>query len=150
LKQTLSNRGLREPRGARRLEAAALRALTALSMVWFGTPCMAADSMSGLGSAFKPQGLPAVPVAASGDRTAGGVAGLRVLVVSASRSVASIDGQVVRKGDVVNGMRVTRIDRQGVVLTGEGGATEQLTIAPSVVKRNTVVAAPSPSARAHP
>jgi hypothetical protein len=134
----------------RAVDAAALRTLTALSLAWLATPCIAADSMNGLGSAFRPQSLPIVPVAASaGERTAGAAAGLRVLVLSRSRSVASIDGQVVHVGDTVNGMRVTRIDQQGVVLTGEGGATEQLTIAPSVVKRKTV-ATPSPSARVPP
>ena len=61
--------------------------------------------------------------------------GLRVVVSSRGRSVASIDGQIVHVGDTVNGMRVTRINPQGVVLTGEDGVEERLAIHPSVVKR---------------
>ena len=149
MKQTLSIGSRPELRGPIRRDVAAPWALTALVIVCLGAPCMAADSMSGLGSTFKPQGLPETPVAASGDRTAGGPAGLRVVVVSASRSVASIDGQVVRTGDLVNGKRVTRIDSHGVVLTEESGSTERLTITPAVVRRKTAVAASSPSAGAH-
>jgi hypothetical protein len=148
LPESRSIQPLREPRRARAVDAAALWTLAALSPAWLATPCIAADSMSGLGSAFRPQSLPTVPLAASAGERTGGAAGLRVLVLSPSRSLASIDGQVVHVGDTVNGMRVTRIDQQGVVLTGEGGATEQLTIAPSVVKRK-AVATPT-SARVPP
>ena len=49
--------------------------------------------------------------------------------------MASIDGQIVHVGDTVNGMRVTQINSQGVVLVGEGGVQERLLINPSVVKR---------------
>jgi len=54
--------------------------------------------------------------------------------------VASIDGQIVHVGDIVNGMRVTRIDQHGVLLIGEG-VQEQLMVNPSVVKRMRPVAA---------
>jgi hypothetical protein len=97
--------------------------------------------MTGLGPAFQPQRAAPVPAAASTDRPANALPGLRVVVISASRSVASIDGQVVHKGDVVNGMKVTRIDQQGVELSGEDGTKEKLTISPAVVKRKTAAAA---------
>jgi hypothetical protein len=62
--------------------------------------------------------------------------GLRVVVLNGSTAHASIDGRVVHVGDTINGMRVTRITEQGVVLAGEGGVEERLSIQPpSVVKR---------------
>jgi|SRR5437867_1616185 len=129
--------------GANRRAAAAWRAgLAALSIAGLGTACMAADSMSGLGSAFRPQGAADAPGQGSGARTEANQSGLRVVVSSASRSVASIDGQIVRVGDIVNGMRVTRINAQGVVLMGEGGVTEQLMVNPSAVKRQPPVNVP--------
>ena len=135
--------GRRRQRSAGRRAAAGLRAgLAALSIAGLGTASLAADSMSGLGSAFRPQGGANAPVAGNGERTDVNQAGLRVVVSSASRSVASIDGQIVRVGDIVNGMRVTRINAQGVVLMGEGGVTEQLMVNPSAVKRQPPVNVP--------
>jgi hypothetical protein len=106
-------------------------ALAALWIAALSTACLAAEPISGLESAFRPQGDGA-PLDANGDRSDG--RGLRVVVSSASRSVATIDGKVVHVGDTVNGMRVARITPQGVVLTGEGGVTERLVVSPSVVK----------------
>lgn len=100
--------------------------------------------MSSLGSAFRPQGLadaPAAPAAGKGENAGSNLPGLRVVVSSASRSVATIDGQIVHVGDVVNGMRVTQINPNGVVLVGEGGVSE-LTINPAVVKRKLPAKAP--------
>lgn len=115
---------------------AGLRAgLAALSIAAVGTACLAADPVGGLGSAFRPQGLTDAPIDGNGERTEANQAGLRVVVASASRSVASIDGKLVHVGDMVNGMRVTRIDQHGVVLMGEGGITERLTVIPPTVKR---------------
>src|SRR4029453_18546501 len=99
------------------------------------TPCLAAESMSGLGAAFRPLAGAAAPLGGSGDRSNPNVPGLRVIASGGSGSVASIDGRTVHVGDIVNDMRVTQINLQGVVLTGEGGAEERLTINPSVVKR---------------
>ena len=121
---------------------AGLRAgLAALSIASLGTACLAADSMSGLGSAFRPQGAADAPGQGSGARTEANQSGLRVVVSSASRSVASIDGQIVRVGDIVNGMRVTRINPEGVVLTGEGGVEERLMVNPSAVEHTRPVKA---------
>lgn len=115
---------------------AGLRAgLVALSIAGAGATCLAVDSAGGLGSAFQPQGWADAPSDGNGARTEANRAGLRVVVASASRSVASIDGKIVHVGDMVNGMRVTRIDQHGVVLTGEGGVTERLTVIPPTVKR---------------
>jgi hypothetical protein len=126
----------REKRSAGRHPVSGLRAgLAALSIAGAGAACLAADSAGGLGSAFRPQGWADAPIDGNGERTEANLAGLRVVVASASRSVASIDGKVVRVGDTVNGMRVTLIDQHGVVLTGEGGATERLTVIPPAVKR---------------
>ena len=120
---------------------AGLRAgLAALSIASLDTACLAADSMSGLGSAFRPQ-AEAARVEGSGERTDASLPGLRVVVASPSRSVASIDGQIVRVGDIVNGMRVTRINPEGVVLTGEGGVEERLMVNPSAVKHTRPVKA---------
>jgi len=135
--------GRRGQHSAGRRAAAGLRAwLTALSIAGLGTACLAAESIGGLDSAFRPQGGVAAPVEANGERTDANLVGVRVMASSASHSVASIDGQIVRVGDVVHGMRVTQIDRQGVVLTREGGVTERLMVNPSVVKRMRPVAAP--------
>jgi hypothetical protein len=126
----------REKRSAGRHPVSGLRAgLAALSIAGAGAACLAADSAGGLSSAFRPQGWADAPIEGNGEHTEANLAGLRVVVVSASRSVASIDGKVVRVGDTVNGMRVTLIDQHGVVLTGEGGATERLTVIPPAVKR---------------
>jgi len=101
------------------------------------SPCVAADSMSSLASAFRPQGVvDRPPEGARAQRPDASPTGLRVLVSRSSHPVASIDGQIVHVGDTVHGMRVTRIDAQGVVLQGEDGASESLGVTPSVVKRS--------------
>jgi len=71
----------------------------------------------------------------SGEQSKSNAPGLRVIVSGTSGSVASIDGRTVHVGDIVNDMRVTQINPQGVVLTGEGGAEERLMINPSVTKQ---------------
>lgn len=115
---------------------AGLRAgLVAMSIAGAGATCLAADSTGGLGSAFQPQGWVDAPSEGNGARTEANQAGLRVVVASTSRSVASIDGKIVHVGDMVNGMRVARIDQHGVLLTGEGGITDRLTVIPPAVKR---------------
>jgi hypothetical protein len=133
-------------RGQRRMgrrATAGLRAgLAALSLASLGMACPAAESMSGLGAAFRPQGGGDAQAQGSGARTEANQSGLRVVVSGTSRAVASIDGQIVHVGDIVNGMRVTRINAQGVVLTGEGGETEQLMVNPSAVKRKPAAGAP--------
>jgi hypothetical protein len=132
--------GPRKRRDARRRVVIGLRAgLAAFSIAGFGTACLAAESISGLGSAFRPQ-AGADMSSQGGGRSDGNQSGLRVVVSSSGRSVASIDGQIVRVGDVVNGMRVTRIEPHGVLLIGEG-VQEQLMVNPSVVKRMRPVAA---------
>ena len=126
----------RGQRSAGRHAVTGLRAgLAALSIAGVGAACLAADSVGGLGSAFRPQGWADAPIDGNGERTDANLAGLRVVVASASRSVASIDGKIVHVGDMVNGMRITRIDQHGVVLTGDGGITDRLTVIPSGVKR---------------
>jgi len=135
--------GRRGQRGAGRRAAASLRAwLAAFSIAGLGTACLAAESIGGLDAAFRPQGGAAAPAEVNGEHTDATLVGVRVMVSSTSHSVASIDGRIVRVGDVVHGMRVTQIDRQGVVLTREGGVTERLmVVSPSVVKRMRPVAA---------
>lgn len=96
--------------------------------------CLAADGMSGLGAAFKPQIVADAPAATAATRPAGPSAGVQVLVTSATRSVAAIDNQIVRVGDLIHGMRVARIDHNGVLLTGEAGAREMLAVNPGVMK----------------
>jgi len=128
--------GRRERRSAGRHVVTGLRAgLAALSIAGACSACLAADSVGGLDSAFRPQGSTDASSDGTTERVEANLSGLRVVVASASRSVASIDGKLVHVGDMVNGMRVTRIDQHGVVLTGEGGATERLTITPPAVKR---------------
>jgi len=125
----------REKRDPGRSAAAVSRAAFAgLVIGGLATTCAAADSMSGLGAAFRPQGKVAAPAAGSGGRSDANLPGLRVIVTRPSRPVASIDGQIVHVGDIVNGMRVAQINAQGVVLVGEGGAEERMVINP-VVKR---------------
>jgi len=104
-------------------------------------PCLAAESVSGLGAAFRPQAIAAARVVGSGEQSNLNAPGLRVIVSGASGAVASIDGRTVHVGDIVNDMRVTQINLQGVVLTGEDGTEERLTINPSVVKRMRLVKA---------
>jgi len=98
-------------------------------------PCLAAELVTGLGAAFRPQAVAAARVVGSGEQSNLNAPGLRVIVSGASGAVASIDGRTVHVGDIVNDMRVTQINSQGVVLMGEDGTEERLTINPSVVKR---------------
>lgn len=98
----------------------------------------AADGMSGLGASFRPQ--PGVDGRTEG-RTDGGAArgdaapGLRIVLLRAGQqAAASIDGRMVHVGDSVNGLRVTRIDAQGVTLAGEDGVSERLLVNPAVLK----------------
>ena len=110
----------------------------------------AAQSLNGVGAAFKPQALPpppapvataATPAAAASAAAASvthdpaSTSGLRVLVTGGSRQLATIDGKLVRVGDTVNGMRVLQIGPKGVVLKGEAGAREQLSPSPAAQKR---------------
>ena len=123
--------------GVRRRAGGGLRAaLAAFAIGGLGSACPAAEPISNLGAAFRPQGAADVPVAGNAERAGAEPAGLRVVVSSKSRSLASIDGRIVHVGDTVGAMRVTRISQQGVVLMGEGGVTERLMINPAVVKRN--------------
>ena len=70
--------------------------------------------------------------------------------------MAVIDNQIVHVGDLVHGMRVARIDQNGVLLTGEAGAREMLAVNPGVQKSKrwaqsgtaVVPAVPSPAASA--
>jgi len=133
--------GRRERQRARCATASGLHAIVALSIAGLGTTCLAAESMSGLGSSFRPQAGSDAPSASGSERSGADLPGLRVIVSSTSRSVASIDGHVVHVGDTVNCMRVTQINQQGVVLVGEGGVQERLLINPSVVKRTSSVKA---------
>lgn len=141
------------PLSARRRREALLAWLLAACPWGVG---IAAEPMSGLSAAFRPQALPppAPAPAAPGSPAAAGTpaaandegaapSGLRVLVTSPQRALASIDGRIVRVGDRINGMRVTRIDRQGVVLTKDDGGREQISITPSTVQRQNA-AKPSP------
>jgi len=113
---------------------AAVVAFACTALAW---QCMAADSMGNLASAFRPQGfVDRAPEGVRAERPDASGAGLRVVVSRASRPVASIDGQIVHVGDTVHGMRVTQINAQGVVLQGQDGANESLTVTPSVVKRS--------------
>src|SRR5438045_306373 len=140
MEQTKATGRRPQQRGTRRRAGDGLRAgFAALSIAGLCTACLAADSISSLGSAFRPQAGAFAAVQGSSERSDANLSGLRVVVSSPTRSVASIDGQIVRVGDVVDGMRVTRIDPQGVVLTGEDGVQERLAIHPSVVKRMTPV-----------
>ena len=117
-------------------------ALAAACLAGGGNASWAAEPVSSLGAAFRPQAPPPPPPVESGATRASAAepagaspSGLRVLVTSATRSLASIDGRIVRVGDVVNGMRVAQIHAQGVVLVKEDGVREQLSITPAAVKR---------------
>src|SRR5947209_5452466 len=94
--------------------------LVALGLACLTLPGVAADSLNGLGAAFRPQASAAAPAAVGGgDRSNSNVQGLRVIVSGTAGSVASIDGQTVHVGDIVNDMRVTQINLRGVVLKAE-------------------------------
>jgi len=109
-------------------------ALAALGLAASALPCRAAESFTGLGTAFRPA---AGSGAAPNDTAVRGnaPAGLRVVVSGNTRALASIDGRIVHVGDSVNGMRVARITEQEVVLKGEGGQEQRLPINPAAVKR---------------
>ncbi|MDZ5457028.1 hypothetical protein [Azohydromonas lata] len=125
----------RRPRRAR-LAALALAAAAAAVAI---PAALAADSMSGLGASFRPAaGADARPDAGAARGDA--LPGLRVVLLRGGRQAAAIDGRMVHVGDSVNGLRVTRIDAQGVTLSGEDGASERLLVNPSVLK-NTRAAA---------
>ena len=111
--------------------------------------CQATDAGS-LGRAFRPQEAPppppaaraaSAPVAVGTARSEGASSGLRVVVLAPNRSLAFIDGKIVRRGDLVNGMRVADISERGVVLVGEDGAREHLRLTPAAVKREHPAAA---------
>ena len=94
----------------------------------------AADAMSGLGASFRPP--PGSEGRTDGATARGDVApGLRIVLLRAGQpAAASIDGRMVHVGDSVNGLRVTRIDAQGVTLAGEDGVSERLLVNPAVLK----------------
>ena len=104
--------------------------------------CAAQESTGSMGSVFRPQGMVDAPAAGKNEQAGANLSGLRVIVIGKSHAVASVDGQIVHVGDTVNGMRVMKIDPNGVVLAGEGGASERLTVYPSVIKRNVTNTAP--------
>jgi hypothetical protein len=133
LKLTDWRRRQRDPR--RHAAAGWCPGLAVLWLAGMAPPCLAAESMSGLGAAFRPQAVAAARVVGSGQQSNSNAPGLRVIVSGASGAVASIDGRTVHVGDIVNDMRVTQINLQGVVLTSEDGTEERLTISPSAVKR---------------
>lgn len=95
----------------------------------------AAVGQGALDGAFRPRAAPAParpPVTEAGD--VDNARGLRVVVTGRRRSVASIDGRLVHVGDEVNGMRVVRIDAQGVMLAGDE-RSERVTLSPAAAKR---------------
>jgi hypothetical protein len=96
----------------------------------------AAQSLGGLDAPFRPRAAPPAQRSATAAGDEGDYApGLRVVVSGRQRPVASIDGRLVHVGDEVNGMRVVRIDANGVLLAGDEGVSERLTMAPAVQKR---------------
>jgi len=95
----------------------------------------AAQGLGGLDAPFRPRAAPP-PLRPAASESEGEFApGLRVMVTGRQRAVASIDGRLVHVGDEVNGMRVVRIDAQGVVLDSDEGARERLTLTPAAQKR---------------
>ena len=128
------------PRRAAWRVAAAWRAgLATLAIAGLVPACQAADTLSGLGSAFRPQGGANATAEGNGEPTDPNQSGLRVVVSRPSRSVALIDSKIVQVGDLVNNKRVARINPQEVVLMGEDGVSERLLVSPSVVKRKPAV-----------
>jgi len=116
----------------------------ALGLSIAGSACRAADSAAGLGPMFRPQAAPAGPTSPGADAPGENPGGLRVVVASRNRTLATIDGKIVHVGDEINGMRVARIDRHGVLLVGEGGTREELSFSPQVVvKRSQGAGAPA-------
>ena len=113
-------------------------AALALAMAgWALAASAAAQSLGGLDAPFRPRGAPPAqrPSAAGAADEGDYAAGLRVMVTGRQRPVASIDGRLVHVGDEVNGMRVVRIDARGVLLAGDEGVSERLTLAPAAQKR---------------
>ena len=131
----LTDRRHRQRDSRRHAAAGWCSGLAALWLAGMAPPCLAAESVTGLGAAFRPQAVAAARVVGSGEQSNSNAPGLRVIVSGSSGAVASIDGRTVHVGDIVNDMRVTQINLQGVVLTGEDGTEERLTINPSAVKR---------------
>jgi hypothetical protein len=95
----------------------------------------AAQSAGGLDAPFRPRVAPPQRSAAAGPDEEDRAPGLRVMVTGRQHPVASIDGRLVHVGDEVNGMRVVRIDARGVLLEGDDGVSERLTLAPAAQKR---------------
>lgn len=69
-------------------------------------------------------------------------AGVRVIVLGATRKFAIIDGQLIRVGQTYHGVKLVRIRPEGVVLHKDGGE-ELLNMSPAVTKK---VHVPRPSA----
>jgi hypothetical protein len=113
-----------------------------LLAAWMATPAGAADT-SGLGAAFRPQELAPVAQPAASAVPSGSChnkrQGVSVVVIRPEMASAVVDGRLVRVGDSVRGLRVTRIDAAGVVLAGQGAARGLLTLAPLAMKRPAVV-----------
>lgn len=130
--------------------------VVALLLAGQGAASLAADAASGLGSAFRPQLPPALPVANAGAQTTGdqptsaAPPGLSVVLAGPGRTLATIDGKIVHVGDTFNGMRVVRIDLRGVVLAGEGGKKEEMAVNPSAIKRACPVGTPCVSQGVRP
>lgn len=134
--QTSTDQLRSSKRRSNRTGAEVLALLAAWCILAHAGPCQGAELFSGLGGSFRPSGVPAAAAApASAARSGASAAGLRVVLSSPSRTIASIDGQIVRVGDTVNGMRVTQIDPQGVLMVGEDGARERLEMNPLAVKQ---------------
>lgn len=72
------------------------------------------------------------PGASPGASGAGPI--LQAVRISHGRTLAIVDGQSVRVGDTVGGLKVLRITEGGVVLGG-GGQSRTLTLFPEVQKR---------------
>ena len=107
----------------------------AIAMGTLAAPA-AAQSPGGLDAPFRPRVAPPQRSAAAAAADEGDHApGLRVMVTGRQHPVASIDGRLVHVGDEVNGMRVVRIDARGVLLEGDEGVSERLTLAPAAQKR---------------
>jgi hypothetical protein len=61
--------------------------------------------------------------------------GARITVVGKSQRFAVVDGQLVKVGDVVHGLKVLAI-RSSTVTVRENGHTRVLSLTPDVVKKN--------------
>lgn len=113
-----------------------IRTTTLTLLLWGAISCAAAaQALGGLDAAFRPR---AAPASAQPGTTAESP-GLRVVVTGRQRPVVGINGRLLHVGDEVNGMRIVRIDAQGVVLVNDEGDLEHLTLAPTAVKRSAAV-----------